>query len=203
MGTRRLDEGRQVGAALRSLRHLGARSDRREAGRRSSPIRSAARTTSSSASPTAAAVAAVVAAAVARRPGGGGGDDRGVIDPAEPLMLRAVNTETMASGFYRDQLGVKKEPEKIVMSDLAYGTPIKAANADVYMIDEEHVHRLPESLGRSVAHEPHARSPTRTRSRRTTTGAPRSSCTGRAPTASRSRAFSTSPRTSIRTRSIR
>ena len=52
----------------------------------------------------AAAVAAdvAVAAAAAVR----GGDDRGVIDPAEPLMLHAVNTETMASGFYRDQLGV-------------------------------------------------------------------------------------------------
>jgi dipeptidyl aminopeptidase/acylaminoacyl peptidase len=48
-------------------------------------------------------------------------------------MLRAVNQETMASGFYRDQLGVKKEPEKIVMSDLAYGALTKAANADVYM----------------------------------------------------------------------
>ena len=33
-GIRRLDEGRHVGAALRSLRHLGARSERREAGRR-------------------------------------------------------------------------------------------------------------------------------------------------------------------------
>ena len=31
-----------------------------------------------------------------------------MIDPAEPLMLRAVNTETMASGFYRDQLGVEE-----------------------------------------------------------------------------------------------
>src|SRR5207237_5945630 len=73
------------------------------------------------------------------RGGGRGGaaasnDDRGVIDPAEPLMLRAVNTETMATGFYRDQLGVKKEPEKIVMSDLAYGAPIKAANADEWML---------------------------------------------------------------------
>jgi dipeptidyl aminopeptidase/acylaminoacyl peptidase len=63
-----------------------------------------------------------------------GGDDRGVIDPAEPLMLHALNTETMASGFYRDQLGVKRDPEKIVMSDLAYGTPVKAANADEWMI---------------------------------------------------------------------
>ena len=64
--------------------------------------------------------------------GGAAGEDR-AIDPTEPLMLRAVNTETMASGFYRDQLGVKKDPEKIVMSDLAYGTLTKAANADVYM----------------------------------------------------------------------
>ncbi|MEP6492776.1 MAG: prolyl oligopeptidase family serine peptidase [bacterium] len=74
------------------------------------------------------------------RGGGGGrggaaapGDERG-IDPSEPLMLRATNTETMASGFYRDQLGVKKEPEKIVMSDLAYGAPVKAANADEWML---------------------------------------------------------------------
>ncbi|MDB4873691.1 MAG: peptidase family protein [Gemmatimonadetes bacterium] len=67
------------------------------------------------------------------RGGAAGGDDRGVIDPAEPLILRAINTETMASGFYRDQLGVKKDPEKIVMSDLAYGPMIKAANADVVM----------------------------------------------------------------------
>ena len=41
------------------------------------------------------------------------------------------------------------------MSDLAYGTPIKAANADDVHDHEEHVHRLPEPLGRSVAHEPH------------------------------------------------
>jgi dipeptidyl aminopeptidase/acylaminoacyl peptidase len=73
------------------------------------------------------------------RGGGGGrggaapGDDRGIIDPAQPLMLHAVNTETMASGFYRDQLGVRRDPEKIVMSDLAYGPAIKAANADMWM----------------------------------------------------------------------
>lgn len=66
-------------------------------------------------------------------PGGAGGDDR-ALDANETINLRAVNTETMASGFYRDQLGVKKEPEKVVMSDLAYGNPVKAANADVYMV---------------------------------------------------------------------
>ncbi len=67
--------------------------------------------------------------------GGAGGDaERGIIDPAEPLMLKATNTETMASGFYRDQIGVKKEPEKIVMADVAFGTPVKAANADEWMV---------------------------------------------------------------------
>jgi hypothetical protein len=68
------------------------------------------------------------------RGGAAPGEDRGVIDPAEPLLLRATNTETMATGFYRDQLGAKKDPEKIVMSDVAYGTPVKAANADEYML---------------------------------------------------------------------
>jgi dienelactone hydrolase len=67
------------------------------------------------------------------RGGAAGGDDRGVLDPNASIDLKAVNVETMASGFYRDQLGVKKAPEKVVMSDLAYGNVIKAANADVYM----------------------------------------------------------------------
>jgi dipeptidyl aminopeptidase/acylaminoacyl peptidase len=62
------------------------------------------------------------------------GEDRRAIDPAEPLLLHALNTETMASGFYRDQLGVRKEPEKIVMADVAFGTPVKAAKADEWMV---------------------------------------------------------------------
>ena len=65
---------------------------------------------------------------------GASDDDRGVIDPAEPLLLHALNVETMASGFYRDQLGAKKAPEKIVMADVAFGTPIKAAKADEWML---------------------------------------------------------------------
>ena len=52
----------------------------------------------------AADAAAVVDAAALRR----AATIAACIDPAEPLMLRAVNTETMASGFYRDQLGVEE-----------------------------------------------------------------------------------------------
>jgi len=75
--------------------------------------------------------------------GGGGGrggagaastDERGVIDPSKPLMLHAMNTETMASGFYQEQLGGRHAPEKIVMADLSYGTPVKAADADEWMV---------------------------------------------------------------------
>jgi Prolyl oligopeptidase family len=66
--------------------------------------------------------------------GGAGGDDRATIDPAAPLLLHALNDDTKASGFYRDQLGVNKQPEKIVMADVAYGTPVKAANADEWML---------------------------------------------------------------------
>jgi dienelactone hydrolase len=66
--------------------------------------------------------------------GGGGGDDRGVIDPTEPMLLRAFNEETKAAGFYRDQLGTAKAPEKIVMADVSWGAPIKAANAEQYLV---------------------------------------------------------------------
>jgi len=68
------------------------------------------------------------------RGGAAGGEERGVIDANATLLLRATNTETMASGFYREQLGSRKDPEKVVMSDVAYGTPVKAAHADEYML---------------------------------------------------------------------
>jgi dipeptidyl aminopeptidase/acylaminoacyl peptidase len=61
-------------------------------------------------------------------------DDERAIDPAKPLLLHAFSEATKASGFYRDKLGVKADPEKIVMGDLAYGNPTKAKNADVYML---------------------------------------------------------------------
>ena len=65
---------------------------------------------------------------------GGGGGPQAPIDPAEPLLLRAVDDETKASGFYRDQLGQSRPPEKIVMADAAFGAPIKADDADVWMV---------------------------------------------------------------------
>jgi hypothetical protein len=66
--------------------------------------------------------------------GFGGGGNTEPIDPAQPLLLRAVNEDSRASGFYRDQLGVKRAPEQIVMADAAFGAPLKAENADQWML---------------------------------------------------------------------
>ena len=70
-------------------------------------------------------------------------DDERAIDPAKPLLLRAFDEDTKASGFYRDRLGAKAEPEKIVMDDLAYGVPQKARNADVYLVTKSTVVDFP------------------------------------------------------------
>src|SRR5204862_4504978 len=72
-------------------------------------------------------------------PAGGGGFGAALfggaepIDPAEPLLLRAVDEETKASGFYRDRLGVSSRPEKVVMADAAFGQPIKAESAEEWL----------------------------------------------------------------------
>jgi dipeptidyl aminopeptidase/acylaminoacyl peptidase len=61
-------------------------------------------------------------------------EDGGALDPREPLLLKALNTQTMASGFYQTQLGARRAPAKLVMADLAYGTPIKAAHANEWLV---------------------------------------------------------------------
>ncbi len=69
-------------------------------------------------------------------PGGQGRAGREPIDPAEPLFLRAVNEDTRATGFYRDRLGVRQTPERIVMDDAGYGDPLKAAHADQWLVSK-------------------------------------------------------------------
>ncbi len=75
----------------------------------------------------------------ARGGGGGGGfgagaDSSNAYDANAPLFLHALNEETKAAGFYRDQLGANRAPEPVVMADVAWGTPIKAKNAEEYLI---------------------------------------------------------------------
>jgi dienelactone hydrolase len=55
------------------------------------------------------------------------------LDTTKPITLSAFDEDTKESGWYRDQIGVRRAPEKIIMSPLRYGAPQKARNADVWM----------------------------------------------------------------------
>ncbi|MGQ0704215.1 MAG: prolyl oligopeptidase family serine peptidase, partial [Gemmatimonadales bacterium] len=64
----------------------------------------------------------------------GGGGTTEPFDPAEPLLIRAVDDETRATGFYRDRLGVRAAPERIVMAEAAFGIPQKAEDAGQWLV---------------------------------------------------------------------
>lgn len=66
------------------------------------------------------------------------------IDPAQPLLLRAVDSLTKASGFYSDRLGVDAKPEKIVMADKNLGNPQKARNAEQYLFTQSTYREFPD-----------------------------------------------------------
>ena len=61
-------------------------------------------------------------------------DDERALDTTKPFYLSAFDEDTKQSGFYRDQVGVRRAPERIVMDDVRYGTPQKARNADMWMV---------------------------------------------------------------------
>ena len=54
------------------------------------------------------------------------------ISTTRPLLLSAVDDRTKASGLYRASFAGTAEPATLVMLDKAFGTPIKARDADVY-----------------------------------------------------------------------
>ncbi len=59
--------------------------------------------------------------------------DQPAISTERPLLLSAVDERTKASGLYRVSFTGGAEPSKVVMLDKAFGVPIKARNADVYV----------------------------------------------------------------------
>ncbi len=66
------------------------------------------------------------------------------IDPAQPLLLRALNERTKAAGFWRDRLGVVRAPEQILMADKSFGTPEKARDADVFLLTQSTFREFPD-----------------------------------------------------------
>ncbi|MCC6317648.1 MAG: S9 family peptidase [Gemmatimonadaceae bacterium] len=70
-------------------------------------------------------------------------DDR-FVDPAQPVLVRAFNEETKASGYYRDWLDRTAAPERLVWGDRNYGTPSKARRAEQYLFTQQTVAEFPD-----------------------------------------------------------
>ena len=60
-------------------------------------------------------------------------DDR-TFDPRQPLLLRAFDEDTKASGFYEERLDGSSAPRRIVMADVAFGMPARARHAGTYAV---------------------------------------------------------------------
>jgi dipeptidyl aminopeptidase/acylaminoacyl peptidase len=71
-------------------------------------------------------------------------DEERTIDTSKPFFLSAFDEDTKQSGFYRDQAGVKRVPEKIVMEDVRFGTPQKARNADMWLVTKSTFVQFPD-----------------------------------------------------------
>ncbi len=66
------------------------------------------------------------------------------LDPAKPLLLRAVDEVSKASGFCQDKLGVAAAPTKIMMADKNVGNPQKARDAEQYLLTEQTFQEFPD-----------------------------------------------------------
>lgn len=70
--------------------------------------------------------------------------DERFIDPKAPLLLRAVDSLTKATGFWRERIGVQGLPEKILMGDRNYAGLQKAQNAEQYVFTQSTYREFPD-----------------------------------------------------------
>ncbi len=66
------------------------------------------------------------------------------IDPAQPVLLRAVDDATKNSGYWRDRVGVEAKPERILMGARNYGALQKARNAEQYLMTQQTYREFPD-----------------------------------------------------------
>jgi dipeptidyl aminopeptidase/acylaminoacyl peptidase len=67
------------------------------------------------------------------------------IDGTKPLMLQAENLKTWESGFFRASLD-GSEPKKLLMAAKSYSVPVKAKDADVYVLAGQTFNEFPDLL---------------------------------------------------------
>jgi len=67
------------------------------------------------------------------------------IDASKPLLLSAENLKTMNSGFFRGSLE-GGEPQQLVMAARSFSAPVKAKDADVYLLTGQTFNEFPDLL---------------------------------------------------------
>ena len=68
------------------------------------------------------------------------------IDPAKPLLLRAEDSMTHDSGFYTTTIGAKDAPRKLTWAAKDFSNPIRAKDADVYLLSEQTYTQFPDLM---------------------------------------------------------
>ncbi len=66
------------------------------------------------------------------------------IPSGQPILLRAVDRASKASGFYRDRVRGTEPPQQLVMQDRSFGVPRKAEDADVVMFTRSSFAEFPD-----------------------------------------------------------
>ena len=66
------------------------------------------------------------------------------IDPAQPLLLRAEDSENHDTGFYRMSLSGGAPPEKLMMAAKNFSNPVKAKDAEVLALTASTYQQSPD-----------------------------------------------------------
>lgn len=74
------------------------------------------------------------------------------IDPAQPLVLSALNNDTKESGYWSAKIGASAAPERLVMGPKSYSALVKARKADEYEMRQSTYGEYPDLyVGTSIA----------------------------------------------------
>jgi len=66
------------------------------------------------------------------------------IDPSKPMLLHAEHMVTRETGFYRTRFDAPEAPRKLTMAAQSFGTPVKAKNAEVYLLTSQTFRDCPD-----------------------------------------------------------
>lgn len=66
------------------------------------------------------------------------------IDPARPMLLRTFDNWTKQAGFSTDRVEGSAVPQTITMQDVSFGQPMKARQADVYVLTRSTFREFPD-----------------------------------------------------------